>query len=166
MWRAIAVLALAGILGGMLAAGPAVAGKFLTKKKALKLFYTKGQAEARFLDVAEGDARFLNSGEALSGTVFYRRSASIPVNNGTATWGTAECPAGTEAVGGGAWTSNPFDTPITGSAPAGPTTGTVFNAWTAFVRNNSGSPQTFRVYVICVDASAINADYAAGGPLP
>ena len=61
--RAVAVLALAGLVGGMLAAGPAGAAKFLTKKKALKLFYTKQAADARFLDNAEGDARFLNTGE-------------------------------------------------------------------------------------------------------
>lgn len=42
---AVAAVALAGVSTG--------AGKALTKKKALKLFYTKGGADARFINVGE-----------------------------------------------------------------------------------------------------------------
>ena len=52
-WRAIAVLAVAMLAAGALSGGSAVAGKFLTKKKALKLFYTKPASDARFVNVGE-----------------------------------------------------------------------------------------------------------------
>lgn len=62
--RGIAVLAIAGVAIGAVAIAPATsATKFLTKKKAMKLFYTKAAAETRFLDEAEGDAAFLNMDE-------------------------------------------------------------------------------------------------------
>jgi hypothetical protein len=52
--RGMALLTLAGLVAGALSVGPATAAKrFLTKKKALKLFYTKGGADQRFLNVGE-----------------------------------------------------------------------------------------------------------------
>jgi hypothetical protein len=64
MRRGALVLAVTILAAGAFAAAPALsAGKGLTKKRALKLFYTKAQSEARFLDQAEGDARFLNTDE-------------------------------------------------------------------------------------------------------
>lgn len=64
MRRGALVLAVTMLAAGAFAAAPAFsAGKGLTKKRALKLFYTKAQSEARFLDQAEGDARFLNIDE-------------------------------------------------------------------------------------------------------
>jgi len=41
------------LAAGALAITPATAGKFLTKKRALKLFYTKAGADAQFVDPAE-----------------------------------------------------------------------------------------------------------------
>ncbi len=152
--RAIAVFALAGVVGGVLAAGPAGAGKFLTKKKALKLFYTKGDA----------DARFLNVGEAIPGTVYYRRGAQVAVANATETSASVACPTGTEPVGGGGWTSN-VNMPLTSSAPSDAAGQTGFTGWTAWARNESGSPGTLRAYVVCVNASAIDANYTAGATL-
>ena len=51
--RGIAVLIVGFLAAGAFAIGPATAGKFLTKKKALKLFYTKGAADERFINVGE-----------------------------------------------------------------------------------------------------------------
>lgn len=58
MRRGALVLAVTMLAAGAFAGAPALsAGKGLTKKRALKLFFTKAQSEARFLDQAEGDAR-------------------------------------------------------------------------------------------------------------
>ncbi len=51
--RGIALLAVATLAAGTLVISPATAGKFLTKKKATKLFYTKGGADTRFINVGE-----------------------------------------------------------------------------------------------------------------
>ena len=223
MRRSIAVLAVAGVVGGVLAAGPASAGKFLTKKAALKLFFLRAEAEARFLDAAEGnnmfldqaegdaryldaaegnsmfldqaegdaryldaaegnamflspaegnsmfldpaegDARFLNPGEALGGTVYYRRSAQVTISNGVENFAIAACPSGHEAVGGGGYVSN-ANMLIVNSYPSNAAGLTGFTAWTTYARNNSGQDGTLRAYVVCVNASATDADYAAGGP--
>ena len=53
MMRAVAVLAMAAVAAGVLAGVSVGAGKALTKKKALKLFYTKGGADSRFINVGE-----------------------------------------------------------------------------------------------------------------
>jgi hypothetical protein len=54
IWRGVALLALARVAAAAMAVGPATAAKkFLTKKKALKLFYTKGGADERFVNVGE-----------------------------------------------------------------------------------------------------------------
>jgi hypothetical protein len=60
--RRIAVLLVALLGTGALIASPASAGKFLTKKKAMKLFYSKSVADARFVNVGEraGDADMLD----------------------------------------------------------------------------------------------------------
>ncbi|MGH2686668.1 MAG: hypothetical protein ACRDJP_14480, partial [Actinomycetota bacterium] len=61
--RGIGVLAAAALVAGV-AIGPAGAGKFLTKKKAAKLFYTRGEADSRFLTPGQGDSRYLTPSQA------------------------------------------------------------------------------------------------------
>jgi hypothetical protein len=61
--RGIGVLAAAALVAGV-AIGPAGAGKFLTKKKAAKLFYTRGEADARFITQGQADSRYLTQGQA------------------------------------------------------------------------------------------------------
>ena len=51
--RGIAVLAVGVIAAGSMSFSAAAAGKALTKKRALKLFYTKGGADARFVNLGE-----------------------------------------------------------------------------------------------------------------
>jgi hypothetical protein len=51
--RGVAVLAAAMLVGGIFAISPATAAKFLTKKKAQKLFYSKAAADARFINLGE-----------------------------------------------------------------------------------------------------------------
>ena len=51
--RGVAVLVVGFLAAGAFAIGPAGAAKFLTKKKALKLFYTKAASDARFINVGE-----------------------------------------------------------------------------------------------------------------
>jgi hypothetical protein len=60
--RGVAVLVVAMLGAGAFAITPATAGKFLTKKRALKLFYAKSDADARFINVGEkaGDANLLD----------------------------------------------------------------------------------------------------------
>lgn len=52
-WRGVWVLVVAMLTAGTLAIAPATAGKFLTKKRALKLFYAKAAADSRFVNIDE-----------------------------------------------------------------------------------------------------------------
>ena len=72
--RGVAVLLLALLAAGVVASSPATAGKFLTKKRALKLFYPKSEADARFINVGEkaGDADTLDGKDS---TAFLGASA-------------------------------------------------------------------------------------------
>ncbi len=157
--RGLAALAAAAIVAGLFAVAPATgAAKPLTKKKALKLFYKKADADARFL----------------GGTVYYRQSAPIVVPPFPAPGALAEvaCPPGTEVVGGGGFGSGPaieviasVPTDGTGAFVASPnTSGAGFTAWGAGALSTAG-PGTFRVYAICVEADATDANYTAGGPV-
>ena len=153
LWRAAAVLALAGIVGGILAAGPAGAAKFLTKRKAHKLFLTP----------AEGNAAYLNVGEGIESTVFYRRGPTSEIPAGSDDFVEANCPVGTKAVGGGAFTEAAgmsFQTSI----PSDGTTGALlgFTAWTTWVDNPHASGYEVTPYVVCVKAAATDADFSAG----
>jgi hypothetical protein len=72
--RGVAVLVVAMLGAGAFASSPATAGKFLTKKRALKLFYAKSAADARFINVGEkaGDANLLDGQDS---TAFLGASA-------------------------------------------------------------------------------------------
>ena len=62
--RSMTVLTLALVAVPVFAGLSSGTAEFLSKKKALKLFYTKAQAESAFLTPAEGDAAFLSAEEA------------------------------------------------------------------------------------------------------
>jgi hypothetical protein len=156
LWRAVAVLALAGIVGGIMAAGPATAAKFLTKKKAFKLFYKK----------ADADARFLNVGEGIESKVIYRKGplGTLAAPNGTSDYFEADCPAGAKAVGGGVYTENDdvyVETSYPSSGNDSDTTG--FTAWTTWVINYSGSESDITPYAVCLNAANVDANFASGG---
>ncbi|MGD9571552.1 MAG: hypothetical protein AB7V62_06715 [Thermoleophilia bacterium] len=83
-----------------------------------------------------------------------RRSAVVGVGTGTIGTATASCLPGERATGGG-------------SAPAAPTSGVLYpvggypvpngdgdvpTAWTGFVVNNSGAPQSMVAFVVCARA--------------
>jgi hypothetical protein len=152
----VAVLALAGIVGGILVAGPAGAAKFLTKKRALKLFYTKAQANAAFLNVGEG----------IESKVIYRKgpAGTLASASGTADYFEADCPAGAKAVGGGVYTEF-NDIYLESSYPSSgndsDTTG--FTAWTTWVINYSGSESTVTPYAVCLVAANVDANFTSGG---
>jgi len=51
--RGVAILTVGLLAAGAFSLSPASAAKFLTKKKAMKLFYTKKVADARFINAGE-----------------------------------------------------------------------------------------------------------------
>jgi hypothetical protein len=61
--RGVVLLTIGMLAAATLSIAPATAGKFLTKKKALKLFYPRAEANAQFLTPTEGDAQFLTPTE-------------------------------------------------------------------------------------------------------
>jgi hypothetical protein len=147
LWRAVAVLALAGIVGGALAAGPAGAAKFLTKKKGNKLF----------LSPAEGNALYIED------RVIYRRGPSVQIADGDDQPLQAACPTGAKAIGGGFYAE--FDDMFASSSFASDPANnglTGFTAWTTWVENNSGSAGDATPYVVCLNAATVDADYPAG----
>ncbi len=66
--RGVAVLVSAFLTAGaLISVAPATAAnRFLTKKKAVKLFYPRAEADARFYPRAEADTTFLDTGEKAS----------------------------------------------------------------------------------------------------
>ncbi|MDQ4004875.1 MAG: hypothetical protein M3135_01045 [Actinomycetota bacterium] len=141
LWRAIAVLALAGIVGGILAAGPSGAATFAKKKKV----FTKKQS----------DARFLNLGEGVSSTVTYVRSAPVEIEPTGAQEERVEavCPAGTRVIGGGGYTEV-VDMYLEASYPSRGTsvdeTGT--QGWTVRAINYGIEPGDLTAYATCISA--------------
>ena len=154
LWRAVAVLALAGMVGGLLAAGPAIgAKKPLTKKKAHKLFLTP----------AEGDAAYLNVGEGLESKVIYQRGATVELATGSDEPFQATCPAGARAIGGGFYAEN--DGMFASSSfPSDPSDAELlgFTAWTTWVQNDSMDPGDVTPYAVCLPAATVDANFAAG----
>lgn len=153
LWRGVAVLIAGAMLLGVFAITPATAARFLTKKKALKLFYTKAQANQMFL----GD------------TVTVVESVAILADTGNADPGTTEsvsCPAGYEATGGGVdvddtnsggfdaneavavvSTAPTFGAADTFSRPNGQ--GAAANGWQASIQNSANIAFTAKIAVIC-----------------
>jgi hypothetical protein len=150
LWRGVAVLAVAMLAIGAFVAGPASAGRFLTKRKALKLFYTKSQADAKFLTQGQANNAFL--GQLV--TVVNKQS----VTGGTAyTDFSVDCPAGFTATGGGVAPTDD-DIKIVRSSPA--INGTPVannedgqygapNGWFARVQNNDAGVQFAVVVAVC-----------------
>ncbi|MDQ4006003.1 MAG: hypothetical protein M3135_06865 [Actinomycetota bacterium] len=93
--RGIGVVAVGLLVAMAFAAGSASgAAKPLTVKKAKKLFYLESEAESRFLDATEGASLFFQD-------VVVVVASTLEVDSGVFTGATADCPDGTEAVGGG-----------------------------------------------------------------
>jgi hypothetical protein len=83
----------------------------------------------------------------------YNVTAAIPNPAGTQSSGIATCDTGMYATGGGVSTTGFFSAnqEVNMSSPSGN------NAWVAYVDNRGAAAQTFRVYVICTDATSITA---------
>jgi hypothetical protein len=154
IWRGVGVLLLVVLAAGALAITPATAGKFLTKKRAMKLFYTKAAADALFIDGAEGDGRYIQD------TIFYREGAPLTISNGSEDYVEVDCPAGTKAVGGGGYATGTYMF-IEASYPSDGTdndlTGTT--AWTVWAYNDSGGDADLYPYVICVRADTVDKNF-------
>jgi hypothetical protein len=139
--RGMAVLALGAVIGGVFALSPASAAKFLTKKKATKLF--------------------------LSRTVAYVQSPPVTVAPTAFASATAVCPTGFVVVGGGSSTdysgddaeleaSYPSSTATVPSEMAGQTVQALgTNAWTVSVENQTGADAlNFKALAVCVKGNA------------
>lgn len=117
-------------------------------------------ALAHFTSISGHDLNHLDNDYTKT---FYRRGAFVTIASGATNDAGVKCPTGTVALGGGGYTtaSNMLleaSYPSQGlSADAG------FNGWHIYVRNNSGSPNDARAYVICRRAfSPSNSNYSAG----
>jgi hypothetical protein len=142
----VAVLTVAALGAGIFAVSPATAGKFLTKKRALKLFYTKDALYKK----TESDARFLHD------VVVVVESDSVA--NNVSDRHQVPCPPGTEAIGGGVspnFTSDMFVTmssPTIGGQPVSAVSDGTHQAadgWEAAIKNEHGTQQPYKVGVIC-----------------
>jgi hypothetical protein len=89
--------------------------------------------------------------------VVYRASGSISQDPFSQDSGVAQCDAGLYAVGGGVVTSGDYDQQQVNSSWPVPTNSSsnVSTAWGAYVDNISNVAQSFKVYVICVQPSAV-----------
>ncbi|HEY1520218.1 MAG TPA: hypothetical protein VGF91_27590 [Solirubrobacteraceae bacterium] len=74
-------------------------------------------------------------------------SFAVP-GDGTTTTGTASCPSGTDATGGGSNIDDTTDGIFFGSFPAGKT------GWSATYQDFGGMPATGTVYAICAPAAS------------
>ena len=144
--RGVAVLTVAALGAGIFAVAPATAGKFLTKKRALKLFYTKSKLYTK----TESDDRFLHN------VVLFVESDSVLDN--TSDRHQVSCPPGSEAVAGGVspnFTSDMFVTmssPTVGGQPISAVSDGTHQAadgWEAAIKNEHGSQQPYKVGVLC-----------------
>lgn len=101
---------------------------------------------------------------------YYRQSAPVLVPDSDFAFGEVACPPGTEATGGGVSADGPslvsISTPTDGTGAYVANLGAAgagFTGWGATVIDEFGlGDLTFRVYVICQQASAVDSNYAAG----
>ena len=159
--RALAVLVAGGVAFAALAAAPAAAGKFITKKRAMRLFLTKGEA-----------SKFITKQDAskfIAEPVQYVRSdpATIqPSGPDAHVFKGVLCPPGTIAIGGGG-VSSAINMAMEQSFPwggdlAGQTAGNA--GWGVRYDNDTQTAQTIRAYAMCLDSEAA-AGFPLGAPL-
>lgn len=151
--RAVSILAVA-LVAVMLVAGISPgATKFLTKKKALKLFPRKADVYTK----TEIDNVF--------GKTFFRRSAPVAIGGGGVNTAEVDCPVGTEAVGGGGFGSGPgiaigYSIPSDGTGTPS-FAGAGFTGW-AVGAFSVGPAGAITAYVVCQDAKTTDSNYSSG----
>ena len=107
--------------------------------------------DAAKADVATSATSATTAGSAPISNVTYVTTANVPIQvdtTGVPTPVTANCPAGTTVIGGGATVASPANELIDGSSPAS-TTG-----WTAEIFNEGNGILTASVTAICAPAAA------------
>lgn len=85
-------------------------------------------------------------------------NVSAPVSNpgNTQTFGSVNCDSGQHAVGGGVYTSGGLTQNVNATGPFSGGGTLVNTSWAAYVNNTTATVQTFEVYVICTNASAVS----------
>ena len=98
------------------------------------------------------------TGPAGLGQTIVETSSSIEIPNGVTVSAAASCPSGDAATGGGQRLSSTSGMSVIGTNPIGPKhepaiAGEAATGWNAEVLNDSGSTQSFVVYVVCAPVS-------------
>ena len=172
--RALTVVAAAiAVLSILAVASPALGGPSLTKvaksaKKALKTAKAANKRSKKALNASKQPGptgprgpqgpRGATGRNAATSAVVRVNATTISAPGETVESVTRACNAGERAVGGGArWTTTPvnFNMPIvqsyaSNSAGTPTTNGGSATAWTATGGNNTGTPQSLEVHVVCV----------------
>jgi uncharacterized protein YfiM (DUF2279 family) len=109
--------------------------------------HIKPRADARYVNAVAGTDR-ASRADGLN-AIQIARSAAVTIPAGNEVSATAQCPAGTFVVGGGALSSFGSPDPYLNSSFANSTT-----SWRVFAWNPTGGDETTQAYAVCVAANS------------
>ena len=108
----------------------------------------RNAAHATTADTATNATNATTAGSAPIAKLTYVTTSFAVPGDGTTTTGSASCPSGTDATGGGSNIDDTTDGIFFGSFPAGKT------GWSATYQDFGGMPATGTVYAICAPAAS------------